>query len=109
MATAKRSTKFVTKPKRFKIQDGIFVKVLMPQFCIPIVTNKQTVGTVLDQQLIKLQVLRPVLEIRIRMFCGLPDPDPFISDESQVWIRIRIRILPFSQKGVERTEIMLTK
>jgi hypothetical protein len=43
-----------------------------------------------------------VLRIRIHwihMFLGLPDPDPF----SEVWIRI----LPFSHKGVERTEIML--
>jgi hypothetical protein len=33
---------------------------------------------------------------------GLPDPDPLVKE---VWIRI----LPFSQKGVERTEIMLAK
>jgi hypothetical protein len=40
------------------------------------------------------------------MFLGLRDPDP-----SEVWIRIRlwIRILPFSLKGVERTKIMLAK
>jgi len=34
---------------------------------------------------------------RIRMFLGLPDPDPL------VWIWVRIWILPFSYKGVERT------
>ncbi len=32
-----------------------------------------------------------------------PEPDPF----SEVWIRIRI--LPFSNKGVEQTEIMLVE
>jgi hypothetical protein len=37
------------------------------------------------------------------MFLGLPDPDLY----SKVWIWIRI--LPFSHKGVERTEIMLAK
>jgi hypothetical protein len=35
----------------------------------------------------------------------IPDPDP--QHWSEVWIRLRI--LPFSHKGVERTEIMLEK
>jgi hypothetical protein len=35
------------------------------------------------------------------MFLGFPDPDPL---DREVWIRMRI--LPFSHKGVERTEIM---
>jgi hypothetical protein len=62
---SEKSSKFVTKPKKFTIQDFIFVKVLMPQFCIPILTNKQTVATVLNPQLFKLEVFRPVLGIRI--------------------------------------------
>jgi hypothetical protein len=37
------------------------------------------------------------------MFLGLQDPDPLSE------VRIRIRILPFSHKDVERTEIMLAK
>ncbi len=47
----------------------------------------------------------PVLgiQIRIRMFLGLPDPDPLIIK------KVRIRIFRFSHKGVERTEIMLVK
>ncbi len=36
----------------------------------------------------------------ISMFLGLLDPDP-------LEVLIRLRILPFSHKGVERTEIML--
>ncbi len=42
------------------------------------------------------------VRIRNRMFLGLPDQDPLVRG-------ILIRILPFSQKGVERTEIMLEK
>jgi hypothetical protein len=44
---------------------------------------------------------------RIRMFLGLQDldPDPLVRGT----VRIRIRILPFSHRGVERTEIMLAK
>jgi hypothetical protein len=42
------------------------------------------------------------------MFLGLPDPDPDPlvrgTDPGSL-----IRILPFSHKGVERTEIMLAK
>jgi hypothetical protein len=51
---------------------------------------------------------KPVLGIRIPMFLDLPDPDPLVRE---VWIRIRlrIRILPFSNKGVERTDIMPAK
>jgi hypothetical protein len=41
------------------------------------------------------------------MFLGLPDPDP--DPLVEVWTRIRILILLFSHKGVERTEIMLAK
>jgi hypothetical protein len=37
------------------------------------------------------------------MFLGLQDPDPLVRD------RDPDRILPFSHKGVERTEIMLAK
>jgi hypothetical protein len=43
----------------------------------------------------------PMLGIRIRMFLGLPDPDPLVRGT------VRIRILPFPHKGVERTGIML--
>jgi hypothetical protein len=42
-----------------------------------------------------------VLGIRIRMFFGLPDPDPL----AEIGIQIRLRILPFSHKGVEQTEL----
>jgi hypothetical protein len=37
------------------------------------------------------------------MFFGLQDPDPLVRGIDQ------IRILPFSHKGVEWTEIMLAK
>jgi hypothetical protein len=40
---------------------------------------------------------------RIRMFLGLPDP------WSEVQMRIRLLMLPFSHKGAERTEILLAK
>jgi hypothetical protein len=43
----------------------------------------------------------------IRMFLGLPDPGPLV--RVQIGLRIRLRILPFSHKCVERTEIMLAK
>jgi hypothetical protein len=41
------------------------------------------------------------------MFLGLsdPGPDPLVSGE----VPVRIRILPFSHKCVERTEIMVVK
>ncbi len=39
------------------------------------------------------------------MFLGLPDPGP----DPLVEVRIRLRILPFSHKGVEGTEKMLAK
>jgi hypothetical protein len=45
---------------------------------------------------------------KIRMFFGLPDPNPLVRGTLAL-IRIRIRLLPFSHKGVERTEIMLAK
>jgi hypothetical protein len=52
-----------------------------------------------------MTICQPVLGIRLRsliwMFLGLPDPDPLV--------RGMFRILPFSHKGVERTEIMLAK
>jgi hypothetical protein len=52
---------------------------------------------------------KPVLGIRILkricMFLYLTDPDP----KSGLRGTDRIRILPFSHKGVERTEIMLAK
>jgi hypothetical protein len=43
------------------------------------------------------------IQIGILMFLGLPDPDPLVkgTDPDMIWI------LPFSHKGVERTEIML--
>ncbi len=47
----------------------------------------------------------PVLGIRIRMFLGLPDPDPLVSGTDPD----PARILPFSHKCVERTEIMAAK
>jgi hypothetical protein len=40
------------------------------------------------------------------MFLGLPDPDPLVR-ALEVWIELRI--LLFSHKGVEQTEIMLEK
>jgi hypothetical protein len=40
------------------------------------------------------------IQILVRMFLDLPDPDPKPS--------VRV-ILPFSDTGVERTEIMLAK
>ncbi len=48
---------------------------------------------------------------RIRLFLGLPDPDPHVFGPpgSGFVSQIRIRLLPFSHKGVERTEIMLAK
>ncbi len=47
--------------------------------------------------------IRILSQIRIRMFLGLPDSDSFVRGMEPVWI------LPFSQKGVERTETMLAK
>jgi hypothetical protein len=43
----------------------------------------------------------------IRMFLGLPDPDPLVrgTDLDRIWLRI----LSFSHKSVKRTEIMLAK
>jgi hypothetical protein len=46
-----------------------------------------------------MDIRDPVLGIR--MFLGLLDPE--------VRILLRIRILPFSHKGVKRTKIMLAK
>jgi hypothetical protein len=52
--------------------------------------------------LIAQVIYLPVLGIpRNRMFLGLPDPDPLVKCGSG--------ILPFSHKGVERTEIILAK
>jgi hypothetical protein len=48
------------------------------------------------------------IQSRIRMFLGLPDPDPFVRGMDPVWM-IQLRILPFSYKDVERTAIMLAK
>jgi hypothetical protein len=45
------------------------------------------------------------MEIRIRMFLGLPDLDPL----AEVRIRIGIGLLLFSQKCKEWTQIMLAK
>jgi hypothetical protein len=50
-------------------------------------------------------ILRTVFRIRTRKFLGLPDPDSLV----ERYLRIRIQILPFSRKGVERSEIMLEK
>jgi hypothetical protein len=57
-----------------------------------------------------LIMLKTVLGIRIRnrirrisMFLGLPDPDP------DPFVRVQIRILPFSHKCVEQTAIMPAK
>ncbi len=49
------------------------------------------------------------IQIRIRMFFGLPDPDPDPLVRGMDSDRLQIRILPFSHKGVEQTEIMLAK
>ncbi len=49
----------------------------------------------------RMSLKKPVVGIRIRMFLGLPDPDPLIRAE------VCIRILPFSHKDGEQTEIML--
>jgi Leucine-rich repeat (LRR) protein len=40
------------------------------------------------------------------MLLGLPDPDPL---RYRYLVRGRIRVLPFSHKGVERTELVLAK
>jgi hypothetical protein len=48
----------------------------------------------------KMLWLEAVLGIRIRMFLGLPDPDPLVRGPDPPF---------FSHKGVERTEIMLAK
>ncbi len=44
----------------------------------------------------------------IRMFLGLPDPGPLVRVQIGLRIRIRLRILPFSRKCVERTEMIHT-
>jgi hypothetical protein len=46
---------------------------------------------------------------RIRMFLGFQDPDPLVRGMARIQLRIRLRVLPFSHKGVEWTEIMLAK
>ncbi len=46
------------------------------------------------------------IRIWICMFLGLPDPDLLVRASE---VLIRIRILPFPHKGVERAEIMLAK
>jgi hypothetical protein len=59
-----------------------------------------------------LPVLRIRIQIRtIRMFLGLPDPDPLVrgTDPDPAADPDRLRILPFSHKYVERTEIMPAK
>jgi hypothetical protein len=41
---------------------------------------------------------------------GDPDPDIFCTFQTLIhWSEVRIRILPFYHKGVDRTEIMLAK
>jgi hypothetical protein len=64
-------------------------------------------GLVGNKALSKVRQLPVVLGIRIRrirMFLGHPDPGSItISQE------LRIRILPFSHKCVEQSEIMLAK
>jgi hypothetical protein len=47
---------------------------------------------------------KSVLGSRIRMFLGLTGSG---SINQEVWIRIRLQILPFSHKGVEQTETKL--
>ncbi len=56
----------------------------------------------------------PVLGIRIRirricMILGLPEEVPLVRGMDPDPARLLIRILPFSHKGVEQTEIMLAK
>jgi hypothetical protein len=48
---------------------------------------------------------------QIRMFLGLPDPDPLVrgTDPDLVPDRIRLRILPFSHRCAELTEIVPAK
>jgi hypothetical protein len=47
---------------------------------------------------------------RIRMFLGLPDPDPLVrGTDPESGSGSGPRILPFSHKCVDRTEIMLAK
>jgi hypothetical protein len=48
----------------------------------------------------RISTYKSVLGIRVRMFLGLLDPD---LDPIVIWI------LPYSHKGVERTEKILTK
>ncbi len=46
------------------------------------------------------------------MYLDLQDPDPFIrgaDPDPSLFSEVRIRILPFSHKSGERTEIMLSK
>ncbi len=51
-----------------------------------------------------------LMGIRIRMFLSLQDPDPLVRGKDPgVRNRIRLRILPFSHKCVEQTEIMFAK
>jgi hypothetical protein len=45
-----------------------------------------------------------LIRIWIRMFLGLPDPDPLVKGMDQ--IGISFRILSFSHQGVERTKIL---
>jgi hypothetical protein len=46
-----------------------------------------------------LNIFLSVLGIQIRMFLGLPDPDPLVRGTDS-GIRLWISILPFSHKGV---------
>jgi hypothetical protein len=43
------------------------------------------------------------------MILGLPDPDPLVTGMDPDSARLLILILPFSHKGVEGTEILLSK
>jgi hypothetical protein len=50
-----------------------------------------------------------VIGIRIRMFLGLPDPDPLVIGTDPDLTPALYGTFPFSHKCVERTEIMLAK
>ena len=57
------------------------------------------------------QVVKVRIQNRIHMFLVLPDPDPLVrgTDPDLALDRIRLRILPFSHRCAELTEIMPAK
>jgi hypothetical protein len=66
-------------------------------------TPRPTCPEVERTEVQKTVLFSPLLRIRIRMFLGLPDPDPLVRGADPD------PILLFNHKGVERTAIMLAK